>query len=226
MRKILAMIICLMIVMTVPAMAAGELTITHKNFMVVESYSTYGYLFARVENTGDAPIAIGNGALAIFDTNDGIMETSDYVSAYPYNAILNPGESVYIRDWAVLDDGVTAADIGDWKFSIKPYDYEGSAITRIPCEVTASLNGSDSYDNYIYVTFTAPEGDVIYDAGVVVALFDANGNIIFANNDTADCGVHGGSTVTVKVYVDTDIVEHFEKNNIAPATVDAYVYFE
>lgn len=226
MKKILAMIVVLMLALSIPAMAAGEITITHKNLMVVESYSTYAYLFARIENTGDAPITCDDGALVIYDTDNNILETSDWVSTIPYNAYLLPGESVFVREWTILDDGVTAANVGAYEFTLVEDQWEGQATNRIECQVEAKINGSTSYDNYIYVTFTCPEVEPLYGIGVAAAMYDVDGNIVFANYDTIDeVGVHPGSTVTVKLYVDTDIVEHYEKNNIALDTVEAFTYY-
>lgn len=229
MKRIIALIVCLMMVLAaMPALAAGELTITKSNLVVVDgSLFVSGYLYACVENTGDAPIACGDASMAIYDAAGEILETSDWVSTIPYNVILEPGEIAYIKEWVVFDDGITSADVGEYKLSIGEYEYTGNETNFIPCEVTVGDLSSDSYDNYIYVTFTCPEGDILYDIGVAGALYDADDNIIFAGYDTMSyVGLHPGSTVTVQLYVDSDIVEHMEANSIVPSVVEAYVYFE
>lgn len=228
MRKIFALVIAMLMVMSAAAVAEGALTVSQQNFNVVETdYGTYGYLFVKVENTGDAPVAVGNGTLAIFDADNAILETSDYISSMPYNAILEPGDYIYMEDTTYFDDGITAANVGQYMLSVKPYEYDGYTFTKIPCEAVLSL-GVEEYDSdYIDVTFTNTTDATLYDFEVVTAMYDAAGTLV--NVDTywgSSVGIHPGSSVTVKVYQDSTVMDALAAAGNAPATVDAYVYYQ
>jgi len=227
MRKTLAMILCLLMLVVSAAAAEGAITVNQEVLQIIEtSYSTYGMLYAKVENTGDAPIALGDGTLAIFDADNAILATSDYVSTIPYNAILEPGDYVYLRDTTYFDDGVTAADVGTHMFSIKEYDYNGYPFVKVPCEAAMNFENEEHYGDYIDVTITNSLDYVMYDFRVAVALYDAEGNLIYVNYDYDDSiGLHPGSTMTMMVYVDSDVLDYCEANGIVPTTVDAYAYY-
>ena len=52
---------------SMPVLAAGKLSVEQENFHVIQSYSVYGYTYAKVANVGDKPIKINTGLLEIFD---------------------------------------------------------------------------------------------------------------------------------------------------------------
>ena len=228
MRKIFALVLAMLMVMSAAAVAEGALSVTKETYKIVETdYGTYGYLFVKVENTGDAPIALGNGTLAVFDADNAILETSDYISGRPYNAIIEPGDYVYMEDTTYFDDGITAANVGQYMLSVKPYEYEGDSFVKIPCEAVLNM-GVETYDSdYIDVTFTNTTDSVLYGYEIVTAMYDAAGNLVNVDYDWySNVGIHPGATVTLKVYQDSTVLEALEAENNLPATVDAYVYYE
>lgn len=229
MRKILVFALCLLMMLSSFAMAEGAITVSQEVFKVVEtSYgSTYGYLFAKIENTGDAPISVGSGTLAVFDAAGTILETSDYVSCYPYNAVLQPGEYVYVDNTVYFDDGVTVDTVGEYQFAAKPYDYEGYTYVKFPCEAVLALGESEYDSNYVDVTFTNTTDAILYDFDVLTAMFDADGNIVNVDYTwESSVGVHPGSTVTIKVWQDSTVIDDLKAKGITPASVDAMVYYE
>jgi hypothetical protein len=205
------------------ALADGKQKVVQKNYYVVESYSNYFYFFAKVENAGDAPITLDTGMLVIFDQDDEIVQTENYV--YPYPRYLEPGEYAYARDWTFLEIG--ADDIGDVKFSIG-LDRLRNPVTRIPCEAVYDAGDPLSkYDDYIYVTIANTTDQTLFNLRVVGALLDEEGNILYVGQDSmSNLGIHAGSTVTARLYIDSDFAEHFMNNRIVPAVVDALVYIE
>jgi hypothetical protein len=228
MRKIFALVLAMLMVMSAAAMAEGALTVNNEVFNVIQTdYATYGYLFAKIENTGDAPITVGSGTMAIFDAAGSILETSDWVSCYPNNAVLQPGEYVYVDNTVYFDDGVTVDTVGEYQFVAKPYEYAGYEYVKIPCEAVLAL-GVDAYDSdYIDVTFTNTTDAILYDFDVLTAMYDANGALINVDYTwESSVGVHPGSTVTIKVYQDSTVMDYIEANGIVPTTVDAMVYYE
>ena len=208
----------------VSALAAGEVTVSQKQFYtVVTDYSQYGYLFAKIENTGDEPIMLDYGKVVTFDESDDIMDTSNYISAYP--RYLQPGEYAYLYDisYGSLGDPIVA----DYKFSIGTTDQERTVL-RLDSESAFDPGEADSkYDDLMFATFTNTTDGLLSNLYIVYALLDEEGNILYLNYDYLDdIALHPGSTITVARRVDSDIVDYLKQNSITPATVDTLVYVE
>ena len=203
--------------------AEGNLSVSDKTAHIFAGKDS-GYFYAKVENTGDEPVGIDNGKLVLFSDQDEILETSDYINSYPNRMILNPGEYTYLSEFLWNSD-LKNKTIGDIKFSVGTTD-RGKEAMRIPCEVSYQIKGSDSFDNYIYITFTNEDSQIRYGYYMTAALYDENGNLVYVDKNRYEkVGVHPGSTVTMDLYIDNDNVEYFEANNITIATVDALVYY-
>lgn len=100
-----------------------------------------------------------------------------------------------------------------------------SEVTFVPCEATLEMK--DEYDSYVYVTLTNNTDAIQYGPYVTVALHDQEGNLVYVRGEYADSlGVHPGSTVTIRVYIDSDFIRYFQTNNIEISTADAYVCYE
>ena len=220
-RMLIGTIIATLLFSTV-ALAEGSIEVTDKTTFLIPG-KKIGYFYAKIENTGDAPIGVDNGKLVVFSDKDDILSTSDYVSSYPSRILLNPGEYTYLKE-SMWDDALEGQTLGDVKFSIEGTD-RSEEVESIPCEVTFALNGS--YDNYAYVTFTNDSDETRYDYYIDIALFDEEGNLIYVDTTSHDSvGVHPGSTITVKNYVDSNNLEYFAANGITVSSADAVVYYK
>ncbi len=216
--SLLALVVCLF---SMTALAEGKLTVTEKNLIEFEGTSN-AYFFAKVENSGDAAIGVGTGKLVGFGSDDDILVSEGYVTTNPSSVILQPGEALYISD-SIWESALESADIADYKFSMETEDY-ASEMTFVPCEATLELKGE--YDSYVYVTLTNNTEAIQYGPYVTVALHDKEGNLVYVRSQYADSlGVHPGSTVTLRVYVDSDFIQYFQKNNIEVSAADAYVCY-
>ena len=110
------------------------------------------------------------------------------------------------------ESALKTADVVDYKFSMGTYEYPESYAV-LPSEATFELNGN--YDNYIYTTFTNTTPDILYDLYLTSALFDAEGNLIFVDgNSSSSVGVHPQNTVTLKTYIDGDILKYYQAHGI------------
>lgn len=223
MKKITALLLTLMFLFSSTALAEGKLKATEKNLFVYTGDDN-GYFFAKVENVGDSAVGVDSGDLVIFSEDDDIILSDSYVTTLPSYVVLQPGDYLYVKKF-LWDSSLKNATIGDYKFSM-PIRKSTKTFTKIPCEATYKLEGTESYDNYAYVTFTNTMEDPIFDFYVVVALYDADGNLIFVDsNSLSNVAIHPGSTVTTKLYIDRDLMEYYKMNNINPATVDAMVLY-
>lgn len=205
------------------ALAAGEVNVTDKTAFIFPGKDS-GYFYAKIENTGDAPVGVDSGQMVLFSNEDDILETSSYISTYPNRLILNPGEYTYIREF-LWNSSLENQTVGDVKFTVSDTD-KGREVRKIPCEVSLDMQGSDSFENYINVTVTNEDSEVRYNYYLVVALMDTAGNLIYVDENAYEhVGLHPGSTATFGLYIDNDIVEYFEANGIEAGSVDALVYY-
>ena len=222
-KKLLAAVLIGMVFMPQIVSAEGKLTVTDKT-VVINDGDDSGHFYAKIENDGDTPIGIDNGKLVLFSENDDILETSEYIGAYPSRLILNPGEYTYLSEF-LWNSSLKNQKIGDIKFSIGSTD-RGKEVISIPCEAVCSIEGSDSYDNYIYVTIKNEDKQIRFGYYVVVALYDTDGKLIYVDQNCYEkIGLHPDSSFTVGMYVDNDSLEYYEANNIEIGSADAIVYF-
>ena len=113
MKRIFALVLALTICLfSAAALAEGKLTVTEKNLIQLDG-SDVAYFFAKVENTGDDAIGVGTGKLVAFSADDEVLISEDYVSTSPNAAILQPGESLYVREW-LWESALASSDIADY----------------------------------------------------------------------------------------------------------------
>lgn len=215
--------VCLCCFLVTPAFAEGKVKATEKNLILFPGDND-GYFFAKIENVGDAAVCVGSGDLVLFNEDDDILLTESWMTTIPSYVMLEPGEFLYLGEY-LWDSVLEGATLGDYKFSIGT-DSDETTVTRMACEAQLALEGANSYDNYVYVTFTNTTDETVFSIYVSVAIYDAEGNLIFVDYDLlSDTAIHPGSTVTQRLYVDSDLMDYYEANGITPTTVEAIVCF-
>ena len=225
MRKLIALVLVLSIsICSAAALAEGKLTVTDKN-VIIKIGDDSGIFVARVENTGDEPVYYDDGKLVIFSADDDILASENYIASSPSNILLQPGEHTYCYDF-VWESSLKNAKLGDIKFSVTS-DSRGYSYDQLPATAELELPETDSWaDNYVNVTFTNTTDTVLYGAYVVVAITDEEGKLIYVDRNSYDTlGIHPGSTVTIKMYIDRDYLTYYEANGIKPANVEALMYY-
>lgn len=207
--------------------AAPEAKITvQEKLLVTFEGKTNAFFFAKVQNTGDAAGYVEyNGKIVGFDADDNVIVTEDYVCTAPSRVYLESGEYAYVRE-TFYEDALKTSTVADYKFSTKAAA-SGMEYEKLASEAVMEYDPEEEYDNYVYVTFTNTMDEIIYDYVIVVALYDQNGALMFVKDDlTSGIGLHPGSTITVMMYVDSDMVKHFKQASLTPTTVDSLVYCE
>lgn len=226
MKKIVAlMLVVVFAFCTAVAVAEGKLTVTSKN-AIIKIGNDSGIFVARVENTGDESIYYDNGKLVIFSADDDILVSENYIYSSPSNILLKPGEYTYCYDF-LWNSSLKNAKIGDIKFSVTS-DTSGDNYEQIPATSVLELPGNESFTyNYVNVTFTNTTDDILYGAYIVTAITDDENNLVYVDRQDYDnMGIHPGSTVTVKMYIDSDYINYYEINGIKLANVEAQVYYK
>lgn len=224
MKKLISVVLALlMFALSSTAFADGKLTTTKKNLIIFPGDDT-GYFYARIENTGDAPLSVTLSDLVVFSDNDEIILSDSYITTTPSNTIIEPGNHLYVAEF-LWDSALEGATVSDYKFSAKAGTSKRT-IERIPGEAVLDLTDSDGTDNYIHVTFTNTTAALISDFHVVAAIYDADDNLIFVDSTSlSSISVHPNSTITVKLYIDRKLMDYYEANNLTPTTVDAIVSY-
>ncbi len=230
MKKILALCLVLMLVASMgSAFAAGKLSVDQENFYVIPGYSLYGYAYAKVTNVGDKPIVVNTALLEIYNADGDALTSTDYYSDPA--KYLQPDEYTYVRLYDEIEDA-EAADVDDYMLTVTGKADSDYVTKRFPCVTSYEADVDEGYStyDYMYATFTNDTDETVYGIYAVLALLDAEGNILYVTTDGFynDIGLTPGSSVTLREYVDSDFVDYFEKNGLEPATVDAiaYVYTE
>lgn len=223
MKKMFALTLCAMLLLlSVSALAAGELTVK-ENMVMLYPGKTSGYFVAKVENTGDAPTYYGDSNLVIFSKDNDILATEKYLSPVLSHIMLAPGEYTYVlKD--LWGDELKGAVVGDVKFSVKPDDTGVEALS-VANEAKLNIVKGKSYGHTMDVTLTNSTESAMDELSIICVVRDAEGNLLYSCRRTIDdILLHPGSTVTVKIYVDSDFVEYCRTNSITPASAEALIY--
>jgi len=142
MKKVISYILLGLVLMSCAALAEGKITATQRALYIYDGKDS-GFFYAKLENTGDSPIGIDSGKLVVFDDNDEIICTKNYITPLPNNITLEEGEYVYCKEF-LWEKKLENATIGDVKFSVDEKERKDK-FEKIPCEATFKLSGTDSY---------------------------------------------------------------------------------
>ena len=229
MKKLLCSLLVALIAFSgCAALAAGKLEVTHENLMLLDEYGFEGYVFARVDNTGDKPIKINAGVMELYNADGDAITSSDYLYTYGSEQ-LNPGEYTYVR-LSASDSEVKAADVADHLLTITGKSDKNYVASRFPATTDLALNVEEDYytTNYMYATVTNNTDEPVYDIRVALALLDADGNILYLSEESMyNVALLPGSSILVREEIPSDFAESFEKNGYtAPASVDAIAYVQ
>ena len=225
MKKYVALVLALVLsICTMPAYAAGKLNVAQENFHVIDSYSIYGYAYAKVENTGDKPIKVNAGLLEIFDTEGDTLTSNDYMNAHA--EYLQAGEYTYI----VINENInveTPDEVDDYMLTITGKSDTDQRSMRLPVETSYDPNVQEGYWTYNYMTATVTNDteETVFGLTIVLVLLDDEGNILYMDNDYMyDKGLTPGSSVVVHKDVNSSFMDYFKAKGYTPTTVDAIAY--
>ena len=226
MKKILVLMLVFTIVICAsPAFAAGKLSVEQENFHVIQSYRVYGYVYAKVANVGDKPIKINTSLLEVFNEDGDALTSTDYYSDYA--EYLQPDEYTYICMYDEIED-VEASDVDDYMLTVTGKADTDYISYRFPCTSSYEPNVTEGYYtyNYMYATVTNDTEEPVYNISVVLVLLDAEGNILYMEDDGmySDKAIMPGSSITVRKDVSSSFIEYFEKIGAKPTSVDAIAY--
>ena len=225
MKKLTALILCVLLVCSAAAgLADAAFTVTSQSTYVYPEKDTGAY-FARVENTGDTGAYFGDGKLELFNEKNEKLTSVDDISSNPYGVWLEPGEAAYVSEY-LWGSTLLHARVSDAQLSVAEGAY-GYTYKKLPLEAVIDMPEDQAYENFINVTFANTTDETIFGGAIVCAVMDEQDNVIFVSTNYYDTiGVHPGSTITARLYVDYDLVLYFQTNNIKPARAEAILYYD
>lgn len=227
MKKFFSLFLVLLLLMTFvsPVFAAGKMTTGQENLHVVDLFSIYGYVFAKVENTGDKPVEFSAGLLELYDTNGDALTSTDYIYCYP--KYLQPGETGYVYAYDQIEDAESCSVVADYSLTVTGKN-SASSIIRYPAtgefQPDVQISKYLSYD-YITAQVTNNTDSTVFNIKLVSALLDDNDNILYvAEHDFYDTGINPGSTVTYRDSISSSWLEAWEREGVTPTHVDVIAY--
>ncbi|NLX83639.1 MAG: hypothetical protein GXZ04_07490 [Clostridiales bacterium] len=228
MKKALILVLVLGLLLAVmPAGADGKLSVEQENFHVIDAFAVYGFVYAKVANVGDQAIKVSNALMEVMDKDGNAITSTDYFNGHA--RYLEPGEYTYLRLNEAIEDR-PAADVDGCTLTVTGISDGDYKNLRLPvvCEYKENVQVDWNTRNIMYATVTNNTEDIIYDLGVVLALLDAQGNILYMDSSYmgSDKGLLPGSSIIVREYVDNLFITVFESKGLVPASVDAIAYAE
>lgn len=223
MKRVISLVLCVLLLsVSAVTYAAGKLSVVQENFQVISNYSTYAYAYAKVSNEGDKPIKINAGVLEIYDEAGDVLTSSDYL--YAYAEYLEPGEYTYVMMRSEIETGTAT----DYALTLTGKTDNTKRTYRLPVETDLQLNVADGWwtRNYMYATVTNDTDKPIYDITVVLALLDADGNILDIEDDSLyrDRALAPGSSIIIRKDISSSFLDYYTEKGIVPASVDAIAY--
>ncbi len=231
MKKLFSVILTLtfLFACVTPAFAAGKLDTVSDVLYVTDGYSSvYCYAYGELENTGDKTVYYKDGLIEVFDENEDVLKSYDWVSCYP--ECLEPGEKAFFIGSFSLDSGVNKDAVADYDISISKAS-SGDDCHRLPAEITYRVV-KETYSTYEYLiaTVTNDTSSTIYNTVIAMALKDADGNVVWASgNSVYNIGIPGGQTIEYRNQINYDsIIQMLEENgtDISTLTPEVIAYFE
>lgn len=227
MKKLFAVVLSMLFVLSccAPALAAGKLNVVQENFHVIDSYSTYGYAYAKVQNVGDKPIKVNAGLLEIFDSEGDTLTSDDYMSVYA--EYLQPDEYTYvcINEEVEVD---SPSDVDDYMLTVSGKSDADKISKRLPVETKYEPNVEEGYwtRNYISATVTNDTDETIFDIVVLLVLLDDEDNILYMDSESmySTKGLTPGSSIVVRDDVNSTFMDYFAAKGYTPSKVDAIAY--
>lgn len=226
MKKTFGCILILVILIPVCALGAGKLTTTNENFYVVKSWSSlYGYVFMRLENTGNKPIEYSAGLFEVYDENGDTLASDSYIRVY--GQYIAPGEYAYASVYEELKD-VEENQVDDFMTTMTGKSTNGETM-KFECETqylpdyrTSRWSTAD----VMKATFINNTDDIVYGITTVFALLDDADNILYVDTVSTynSVGLMPGSGLTMQCNVSDNVKEAYEKQGLKPTHVDAFAY--
>ena len=192
-KKLFAMIALLTALMLcTAALAEGQLNLSHVKY-TLDDDGENAYVFAMVENIGDAAMKVADASFELLDADGKVLEDTESVKAAA--DYLEPGETTYVYSNIDLED--VEGEIADYTYTIKGKEDDKNATVRLT--TTCALDPEDS--DVALLTVTNDTDEIHYGVKGFVTFLDAEGEVVAINSVSmlSKVGLNPGASVTMKV---------------------------
>lgn len=227
-KTTLVLLICMLLLSSATAMAAGKVTVTSEAFYVRPYFDYYaGEIYAEITNTGDKPVVYNGGMIELYNPDGDAIESSNIYSCYP--SILGPGESGYLYNTTSVDEAEEKGYIDDYMLTITGKAENDTETIRMQSEGSYGEFQRSKYSTEftVFALITNDTDELLRGIRVVFALFDEEGNLLYADSvEPYYVGLPAGETIEVRQSVDSRIIEAWDAEGVAPARIDTIAYIE
>jgi hypothetical protein len=228
-KKFVGAMLCLVLVtLLVSGFAAGKLSVVQETFYVLP-YIDYhaGYVYAEVKNIGDKPVEFNGGLIELYDAEGNSIESSTYLRMYPKT--LDANEIGYLYVSQSVKEATDQSFIDDYLLTVTGKGAKENNVLRLPVAEAKTQLDKRSYWSYYYVltNLTNNTDQVLYDFEVVYALKNAEGKLLYVTQgEPSYVGLLPGSSIQMRLRVDSDIVEKLGETEFENAVVEAIAFVE
>jgi hypothetical protein len=203
----------------------GKLTVAQASFQVTP-YSSYyqGTVYARLVNSGNTPVEFESGTLELLDASGNVIGSEEVNGCYP--EVLAPGETGYLYKGVLVEAASEPSYIAGYNLTVNGREEISKGVTRLPSSGKYE-EIADAYwtSYYLSVAIENESDELLYDAGVVFALKDAAGNLLYITQGSMyGVGIMPHASVSFRTSLYSDTLDYFKANNLVPATVDTIAY--
>jgi hypothetical protein len=203
----------------------GKLTVAQASFQVTP-YSSYyqGTVYARLVNSGNTPVEFESGTLELLDASGNVIGSEEVNGCYP--EVLAPGETGYLYKGVLVEAASEPSYIAGYNLTVNGREEISKDVTRLPSSGKYE-EIADAYwtSYYLSVAIENESDELLYDAGVVFALKDAAGNLLYITQGSMyGVGIMPHASVSFRTSLYSDTLDYFKANNLVPATVDTIAY--
>lgn len=203
----------------------GKLTVAQASFQVTP-YSSYyqGTVYARLVNSGTAPVEFESGTLELLDASGNVIGSEEVYDCYP--EVLEPGETGYLYKGISVEAASEPSYIEGYNLTVNGREEITKDVIRLPSSGKYEEIADDYWTSYYLSAAVENESDeLLYDAGVVFVLKDAAGNLLYITQGSMyGVGIMPHASVSFRTSLYSDALDYFKANSLVPATVDTIAY--
>ena len=224
MKRTIALILSLTMLLCLPAYAAGNLEVNEDNWYVVSHSDDYRvYYFAAAKNGTDKTVSVNDLLFQIQDAEGDTVESTSKYNMYPQ--VLQPGET----GWLVISkDGKdlnSKSDIDHYTLTITTKVNDDQLAHPLTAECEYIEKDEDDNEDVLRATVTNQTAENAFDITVAMLARDAEGKLLYITGDTAkNIGLPAASSLMERASIKSDIMDALDDAHIAVASAEAIAY--